>query len=162
MTPQRAAIPPLQPGPRQGAALVVALICLLLVSMLSAVLIRTALAQRDQLQRDAWQLQAEWLAQAGLERALVRLGSDPAYTGETWQTAAGDGKPIGRVDITVAAADDGAGGRLLKLSVNVPDDPVNRAHVEREVLLPDSSINGEEPGVGQQAARRPRGREQAS
>jgi len=118
------------------------MICLLLVSMLSAVLVRTALAQREQLERDAWQLQAEWLVQSGLERALAKRAADAKYTGETWRPAGEDSAVIGRVEIVVAAATDGSGGRVLKLAVDVPDDPVNRAHVAREMILPetDSSI----------------------
>ena len=143
MKPQRTDKTPTAVATRHGATLIVAMICLLLVSMLSAVLVRTALAQREQLERDAWQLQAEWLAQSGLERALAKLDMDAAYTGETWRPAGEDSAVIGRVEILVAAATEGSGGRVLKLTVDVPDDPVNRAHIGREINLPevDSSIN---------------------
>ena len=44
---------------RSGAALVVAMICLLLVTMIATVLVRVVLTQRDQLERSAWQQQAD-------------------------------------------------------------------------------------------------------
>lgn len=121
---------------RRGAALVAALICVLLVSLMSAVLVKTALVQRDQLERDAWQTQADWLAQSALERSQTRLEADAAYAGESWAPVTSDGRPIGRVHIEIVPAADGdSSARMLRATADVPDDPVNRARVVREWKL---------------------------
>jgi Tfp pilus assembly protein PilV len=120
---------------RRGAALIAALICVLLVSMMSAVLVKTALVQRDQLEQDAWQLQADWLAQSALERTIARLKTDAEYTGETWMPATAQGTPIGRVTIEIVQASGDTTERLLRATADVPDDPVRRARVVREWRL---------------------------
>lgn len=134
---------------RSGAALIVAMICLLLAGMLCTVLVRTALAQREQLERDAWHLQAEWLVQSALNRAEAKLESDPAYAGETW-TPTHDGGVIGRVEIAIVS-ESGGTGRVLQMTVNVPDETLKRAHIEREVRLgaQDSSITAAPMGVNE-------------
>lgn len=120
-------------GRRTGAALVVALICVLLVSLLSTVLVRTALVQRDQLEIDAWQAQAEWLAQSAIDRSVAQIGTDDAYTGETWLPATTDGRTIGRVVIEVASSEDGGEStRRLRITADVPDDPIRRSRIVRE------------------------------
>lgn len=119
-------------GRRSGAALIVAMICLLLVGALSTTLVRTALMQREQVERAQWQLQAEWLAEAGLERALANQQRDAAYAGETWRpTSSPQGPVIGRVTIDVTAGGDASQGPVIRVTVDVPDDPVDRARVSR-------------------------------
>jgi Tfp pilus assembly protein PilX len=127
--------PQTRPGAtrRRGAALIAALICVLLVSMMSAVLVKTALVQREQLERDAWQVQADWLAQSAMERALARLESDVGYAGESWAPVTSEGKSIGRVNIDIIPAVEGdTSVRRVRATADAPDDPVNRARVVRE------------------------------
>ena len=127
---------------RRGAALIAALICVLLVSLMSTVLVKTALVQRDQLERDAWQLQADWLVQSALDRSLARLAADAGYTGESWAPATTEGKTIGRVRIEIVPAADGdSSARLLRATADVPDDPVNRARVVREWTLSTQNMS---------------------
>jgi len=131
-----------KPSRRRGAALIAALICVLLVSLMSTVLVKTALVQRDQLERDAWQVQADWLAQSALDRSLARLAADAGYTGESWTPTTTEGQTIGRVRIEIVPADGGDGSaRLLRATADVPDDPVNRARVVREWTLPTSNMS---------------------
>lgn len=126
---------------RRGAALIAALICVLLVSLMSTVLVKTALVQRDQLERDSWQLQADWLAQSALDRSLARLAADAGYTGESWAPATTEGKTIGRVRIEIVTAADGDGSARVRATADVPDDPVNRARVVREWTLPTRNLS---------------------
>src|SRR5919108_331003 len=90
---------------RSGAALVVALICLLLVGVLAATLVRSAVMQHDQVLQEQWQIQAETLAASALDRAVVQLSSDPNYPGEAWLPVSAAGAPIGRVLIAIAVDD---------------------------------------------------------
>src|SRR5262245_49873902 len=101
MSPRRTNNRACTPDLRRGAALVVAMICTLLVSLISAALVRTTLLQLEQLQHDEWQLQAEWLAESALDLATSRLG-DVNYHGETWLPHTVDGAQLlGRVEIKV-------------------------------------------------------------
>src|SRR5687767_15100986 len=92
-------------GPRRGAALIVAMICLLLATMLAGSLVRGALLQREQVLRDERQVQAAWLADAALERARLRLQSSPEFGGEMWRPRISEDAPaLGVVAIVVERA----------------------------------------------------------
>ena len=123
---------------RGGTILVIALICLLLVTVLTASLTRTALLQREQVFRDEFQLQAEWLAEAGIDRAVVRSGAEPEYTGEEWRPAVDEGGiPLGQVRIGVVRDDSNAGMTVTRINVtaDVPADTADRARVERTAIV---------------------------
>ena len=69
---------------RRGAFLVIVMICLLLSSLLVGALLKLALLQARQLSQEQLRLQADWLAESGLERAALKLAGDADYPGETW------------------------------------------------------------------------------
>ena len=73
--------------PRRGMTIVAVLVCLLVVMLLGAALLRVALAERDSNRDQERRLQAEWLVESGLERARARLTADASYAGETWHIA---------------------------------------------------------------------------
>ena len=114
------------------------LTCLLLVTVLAASLTRTVLLQREQVIRDEWQLQAEWLAEAGIDRAAARLNSNPDYTGEEeWLPELNEGAPLGRVRITVVSEETETGSLLVRINVtaDVPADTSQRARVQQATTV---------------------------
>lgn len=128
---------------RSGAALVIALICLLLVGVLAATLARSAVLQHDQVAQEEWQIQAECLAASALERAAARIATDPMYPGEDWlPTSAGSESPIGRVRIDVVADDMRPSARLVRVTADVPDAPHRRARVSRGTTIAPSTESG--------------------
>ena len=124
---------------RTGAILVVALICLLLITVLAASLTRTVLLQREQVIRDEWRLQAEWLADAGLDRAVARLSAESDYAGEEWRPQLNDdGIALGRVRIVVSGEETTGDASLVRVNVtaDVPADATERARVQRTASIP--------------------------
>jgi hypothetical protein len=70
--------------PRRGTALLIAVVAIALVSAVAAAVVWQCLAGRRVLEHRHNQLQAEWLAGAGVELAADRLLTDPAgYRGES-------------------------------------------------------------------------------
>ncbi len=67
---------------------VAVLVCLIIITMLAGAALKVGLARRQELRSEERQLQAEWLAEAGIQRGLARLAADPAYTGESWDIPA--------------------------------------------------------------------------
>ena len=122
---------------RRGAVVVVAMIALLLVSMIGVSLVRLALAQQRQVQREQVRLQAEWLAEAGLERAAARLRRDPEYTGEEWQIEAGalKGRRGGLVRIAVEPDETETAGARVRVIATFPTDTEHRAQVTRSLRI---------------------------
>jgi hypothetical protein len=120
---------------RSGAVIVIAMICLLLSSVMAISLVKLVLAQRDQIDRDLWRLQAEWFAEAGLERAAARLRADPDYRGEVWAPDLAEPLPhAARVEIAVEQRDD-AGAAITVVS-DYPDDAHERVRVRKSTHIP--------------------------
>jgi type II secretory pathway pseudopilin PulG len=61
-----------------------AMVAIVLAGTLAIALVQAALAQRKQAEVDRRQMQAEWYAEAGVDRALSALQADADYAGETW------------------------------------------------------------------------------
>lgn len=134
--------------PRSGVALIMMMICLLLVTTMSAALVRMALLQREQLERSSWATQADWLALSARERAVAQRAADSAYAGETWLPAdSPEGAPIGRVEISIsgASADGAASSPIAYITVTVPDDDIDCARVARTWSIPAAETSSE-PG----------------
>jgi hypothetical protein len=75
---------------RRGMTVVAVLACLIVLTLLGAALLKLGLARR-QFDRDfERRLQADWLVESGVDRALARLASERDYTGETRQLSAAD------------------------------------------------------------------------
>jgi hypothetical protein len=70
--------------PRRGGVLLVAVVALAIVAVVMAAITWQCLAARRLVEHRQQQLQAEWLARAGVELAADRLLTDPAgYRGES-------------------------------------------------------------------------------
>ena len=52
--------------------------------MICGGLLRLVGSQRVLIRSEERTLQAEWLAESGVERAVARLAGDTSYRGETW------------------------------------------------------------------------------
>jgi len=116
---------------RTGAVLVIAMICLLMATVIVASLAQTTIVQRERVIRDEWQLQAEWLAESALDRAVVR-SREADYAGETWKPAL-DGESIGTVLITVERAEDAQ--LMITVVADVPDRDDERVRVRKAAAV---------------------------
>src|SRR5262245_51699139 len=72
------------PPPRGGVVLVVVLACLAACTILWASLVRICLVADRQAQSEQLELQASWLAQSAIDRAVAQLERDPEFTTEMW------------------------------------------------------------------------------
>lgn len=123
---------------RRGIALIIALVLLALASSLGGLLVRGLLTARQQAENGLRQVQASWLAEAGLSRARARLGADPDYDGETWSIAADElgGRHGAVVTIEVAAPGDQPGARRIAARAEYPaGEAVGRAVESRQEVI---------------------------
>ena len=72
------------PNSRRGTIVIIAMIALLLASAMGLALIKTSLAERKLVLQSQHRLQAQWLTEAGIERAVVQYRLNPNYDKETW------------------------------------------------------------------------------
>ena len=72
----------------RGVVLICVVACLAIATLLLAAMVKRTLLTKRQIRTERHVRQAEWLVQAGAERAAFRLASDDEYTGESWWLAA--------------------------------------------------------------------------
>lgn len=131
----RAARPNLK---RRGLTSVAVLVCLLVLTLVSGVLVKQGVAYRRQVRAQERRLQAEWLAESGVDRALARLAAKPGYKGERWEIAA---EALGRpalVTIEVVPPSAESKDRVVRVRADYPPDPPLRVRFTREVVVPKS------------------------
>ncbi|WP_165073650.1 hypothetical protein [Paludisphaera rhizosphaerae] len=127
---------------RRGLTSVVVLVLLFVISLVAASLVRVSVAYHQRTRSHELALQSELLADAGLDRALAKLSSDPNYTGERWDVPAealgadsSGGKSAAVVTIEVVGS-PGENRKKLKVQADYPPDPPRRVRSSREIMLP--------------------------
>ena len=142
--------------PRRGMTIVAVLVCLLVVMLLGAALLRVALTERDSNRDQERRLQAEWLVESGLERARARLAADGNYAGETWQIAAAElgledananaGLAAGVVTIVVDRPAGAGGRRRVRVQADYPrDGPHPSRHSQERFIDLEPQKTGAKP-----------------
>ncbi len=95
--------------PKQsGVALLLVILCMIIITtMIGAMLRHVTLANRQMKQR-MYQIQATWLVESGVERAVFAIQQDADYSQETWRVTAEelDGQYAGQVEIRVHSETD--------------------------------------------------------
>lgn len=132
MTPRRGS-----PARRRGFMVIVALVCVAVVALMGLSALRMLVEERRHLRAQAWELQAEWLADAGMQRAEAMLAAGGDYAGETWLVPPEDlgGEHAARVQIAVETIADRAGTRRVRVVADYPDDPRLRARRTLETVV---------------------------
>ncbi len=123
------------PDSRAGAAMAITLAALLAVTLVAGALVKSLLLSHRQSQRYSAELQAQWLAEAGLARARAQLAAAADYTGETWSAAVGDQDDAGRVVIRIEPA-AGDSPRMLVVEAVYPPGEHQGVLVRRQSPLP--------------------------
>ena len=75
---------------RRGAILIVAMVCLVLLSSLGLSAVKTAVRWHRQMLAEEALQQATLLVEAGRQRAAHQLSANNEYTGESWNISAAD------------------------------------------------------------------------
>jgi len=130
---------------RRGLTAAAVLVCLLVVTIVSGVLVRLGVAYRDRVRDQERRLQAELLADSGVDRAFARLASKPDYAGETWEIGAeslgrspapdSDKNPAAVVTIRIERPSAQGEGRVVHVQADYPPDASRRIRCSREVVI---------------------------
>jgi type II secretory pathway component PulK len=108
------------PVSRRGAALVVALVCLLIVMALLGTMLVGALRSGRQLRVERDRRQCELLLQAGLDRAALSLAADASYAGEAWDVPAAEIGVSGVGQVTIHVSRPGEGYPQIRVRAEYP------------------------------------------
>ena len=124
--------------------MILALLTLLVVGMATGAIVESLLAAHRQSRRYADQLQAAWLAEAGLARGQAQLAANQDYAGEIWpalvaaDTADKSPRATGEVKIRLETVTSDAADsprRKLVAEAIYPHHNIQRVLVRRELVL---------------------------
>lgn len=126
-----------QPKHRRGAILVVILVCFVVAAAMFVLLGRQSVTQRREAEAQLWTAQAQWIAEAAIERAAARLTADAKYAGETWAISAVElgAKEGAQARIRVENFADRPNRRLVRVEADYPDDPVHRSRWTKLIAI---------------------------
>lgn len=115
--------------------LVAGILCLLIATMVATNVVRLVVRNSRVVLANRARLQAEWLAEAGLQRGLAASRANDAYGGETWEvTAAELGSDLAG-SVVIEVVRDPVAGDYLSATAVYPTDVPTRATCERRVSL---------------------------
>jgi Tfp pilus assembly protein PilX len=122
---------------RRGAVLVAVLVVMMVCSLLFGAMLRTNRDEHRLLRIYQQRLQAQELAQAGLERAAARFARDAAYDGEVWQLSAAElaGSEAAAVTIEIEPVTDRPRRRRATVLVDYPQALQRRIRHRHEALI---------------------------
>ena len=122
---------------RPGLVSVAVLIALIIIAIIGAGLLKVALARRAEVQVEERRLQAEWLAESGVERALARLSASGDYAGENWEIPSEDlgGRGPATVAIQVNRAADQPDHRKVRVQADYPSGSTLRSRQSRDLIV---------------------------
>ena len=114
--------------PRRGAILAAVLVCILVILLVGGALVKSLTLQHRQSRIEQEQLQAMWLAQSALSRAIAEIDLDPNYTGSTWtvELDGPEGARVGVAEIAVELGDGPATHGRITIAARWPNEPVHR------------------------------------
>jgi Tfp pilus assembly protein PilX len=121
---------------RRGLTTVAVLVCLLIITLISGALLKVGLARRNMGREHERRLQAEWLAESGVDRALARLARDRNYSGETWPISATD---LGLREVGATTASTGSADRsaaIVTIAVEPIPGEANRRRIRVQADYP--------------------------
>ena len=126
-----------RPERRRGTLLVAVLVSLSLLMMLFAVWLRTVGLERRQVRDQQSRIQAEYLAEAAIGRAVSQLAVSPDYQGELWRIPAESlgGRGSATVEIVISPVVDQPRSRSIRAVADFPSEGIGRARRSKEIRM---------------------------
>jgi hypothetical protein len=128
--------------------MIAVLALLMIVGGFSLTIVRSLAARRQMLRGEEQRIQAEWLAEAGLERAAAKLSATGDDKPETWNITDDElgGRGAGRVTIRWDEATPDTQDRRVHIEAEYPVGQTTQAVARRDFLFhPKSKAPGDTP-----------------
>ena len=122
---------------RSGLTAIAVMVCLIVITLIAGAALKVGVARRAELRAQEHRLQAEWLAEAGIQRALARIAADPAYNGETWEIPARDLDSPDAALVTITVGREPGDDKLRKILAQAehPRDPTRRTRHSKQMAV---------------------------
>ncbi len=127
---------------RRGVMFIAALVCLAVAVVVFVLLAKQAAMEHKVIDANRRNMQAAWLAEAGVERASYRLAGDPKYVGETWtvsaQDLAADNSGVVKITVKPFAYQPKPNSRYsICVEADFPDASQYRCRVVKQITVSD-------------------------
>jgi type II secretory pathway component PulK len=121
---------------RRGAVLVAVIVALAVGSAVLFYVMKAAVDEQRQLRSHRQEVQADWLAKAGIDRAIAQLRQSAEYAGETWQVPPEqlDGISPAEVAIKVEPAAE-TDTRQITVQADYPADTPLRSRKTQQTIV---------------------------
>lgn len=122
---------------RSGVVLVAVLVALLVVSLISATIVRGLVVQHRQARIEQQRTQALWLAESAIDRAIAQLQADADYKGETWNVSqVADGiEASGQATIRIQPVAGSTAQREIHVEARWPNNLIDGTLFEQTVAV---------------------------
>ena len=119
---------------RIGTIVLLPMICLALSLAIIGELLQQTSIELKQLKKGQYHLQANWLADAGAQRAVEKLTSQQKYSGETWRLQPEEigGKFPGEVIIQIIRSNKNNKFITIRTQASYPANAIQRVRVNRD------------------------------
>jgi Tfp pilus assembly protein PilV len=127
---------------RRGVIVIVVIVCLMVAAAIVVSVVRQAGMERRTQQTSHRGVQADWLAEAGVERAAARLAANAAYAGETWRISAADlgGDSAAEVRIKAEPVANHPSQRRIRVEADFPIAPELRCRRVKQMVVDREKI----------------------
>jgi hypothetical protein len=108
-----------------------------LLSVLAVGWFKSAAFERQQVRAAERRLQADWLAEAAVNRAAALLNKNAKYAGETWNLSATElaASDVAAIEIRVAPVTDRPERRSIHVAADFPADSLHKVRVTKEIVV---------------------------
>jgi hypothetical protein len=122
---------------RRAVVLMSVLVCMAIAMVLFLAWLKTAAMERKQLSAQQDRLQAELLADAGLDRAAAQLQSKGDYSGEIWQIGAEAfaGRGAATVTIQVKPLEENDTSHIVQAVAEYPVGTDTRVRRSKQITI---------------------------
>lgn len=121
---------------RRGTVVAAALVEFVVAAAILFGVLQSVVGHDRQMIKARHEVQAQWLAQAGIDRAVAQLRKSESYRGEIWHVPADelDGLDAAEVQIRVEPAEK-SGELHLAVEARNPSDPIHGVKQTREATI---------------------------
>jgi type II secretory pathway component PulK len=113
------------------------LVCLAVAGLIFAGLLRLVTLDHRRIEQRQRVVQAEWLVESALERAVAQLAADAKYAGESWKVSAEElsGKQSAAVELRVNPVEGQPAARSVRVEAQLGDAPGSLVRHNKQVTL---------------------------
>jgi type II secretory pathway component PulK len=121
---------------RRGSALVAAIVALSVAAVVLFNVLKATLDQHRQMRTHRQAVQTDWLATAGIDRAIAQLQKSADYRGETWRISAEELSDTAAAEVSIRVENAGESNqRKISVQADYAADNIHRSRKTKQTVV---------------------------